>query len=99
MHRRTVTDIFRGQRRLNRSRVYKGVVLLAVIALPITISDLLPIAAKAASPDTIQFTQTSGSSKAYFKYVPGDGSTVTTQNVTGGGGCSSPTIGKSQTGV
>lgn len=76
----------------------KIIALLAVIVVPFAISDLAPMAASAAGPDTIQFTQTSGSSKAYFKYVPGDGSTATTQNITGGGGCSSPTLGNSVTG-
>jgi len=84
--------------RVSRGRASKGIALLAAIALPVTISQLLPLAAHAAGPDTVQFTQTSGSSKAYFKYVPGDGSTVTTQNVTGGGGCSNPTLGPAQTG-
>jgi hypothetical protein len=43
------------------------------------------------SPDTIQYVQTTGSNGTYIKYVPGDGSKATTQSVTSGGGCATPT--------
>jgi hypothetical protein len=108
MHRRSVstqllapwrrTGESTSPRHARRRRTSKGLALLAAIVLPITISQLMPLSASASGPDTVQFTQTSGSSKAYFQYTPGDGSTVTTQNVTGGGGCSNPTLGASQTG-
>ena len=42
------------------------------------------------NPDTIQYTQTTGSSGTFIKYVPGDGSSVTNQSVTAGGGCATP---------
>ena len=42
------------------------------------------------NPDTIQYVQTTGSSGTYLKYVPGDGSKVTSQSVTSGGGCATP---------
>lgn len=84
-----------------RGRAKRGVAILALLATPVAVVQLAPLAASASGTgiDTIQFTQTSGSSKAYFKYIPGDGSTATTQNVTGGGGCSNPTIGKAITGT
>jgi hypothetical protein len=43
------------------------------------------------NPDTIQYVQTTGSNGTYLKYVPGDGSKATTQSVTSGGGCATPT--------
>ena len=42
------------------------------------------------NPDTIQYVQTTGSNGTYLKYVPGDGSKATTQSVTSGGGCATP---------
>src|SRR6266581_1762585 len=42
------------------------------------------------NPDTIQYVQTTGSSGTFIKYVPGDGSKVTNQSVTSGGGCPTP---------
>lgn len=86
------------QRTRTGRRVSKALALLVAIVVPVAITELLPTTAHATGPDTVQFTQSSGSSKAYFKYVPGDGSTATTQNVTGGGGCSSPRLGAAQTG-
>jgi hypothetical protein len=47
--------------------------------------------AGAAGPDTIQYVQQTGSGGTYIKYVPGDNSTATTQAVTSGGGCATPT--------
>lgn len=84
---------------MRRRNVYRGLALLAAVSLPITLSELLPLTASATTPDQVLFTQTSGSSKAYFKYVPGGNtSNATTQNVTGGGGCSNPTLGPATTG-
>ena len=48
--------------------------------------------AGAAGPDTIQYVQQTGSGGTYIRYVPGDGSPATTQAVTGGGGCATPTV-------
>jgi hypothetical protein len=45
----------------------------------------------ASNPDTIQYVQTTGNNGTYLKYVPGDGSKATTQSVTSGGGCATPT--------
>jgi hypothetical protein len=42
------------------------------------------------NPDTIQYVQTTGNNGTYLKYVPGDGSKATTQSVTSGGGCATP---------
>ena len=49
-------------------------------------------AATSTNPDTIQYVQNNGSNGTYIKYVPGDGSAPTNQSVTGGGGCSTPTV-------
>src|SRR5438094_12181 len=49
-------------------------------------------AATSTNPDTIQYAQNNGANGTYIKYVPGDGSAPTSQAVTGGGGCSTPTV-------
>jgi hypothetical protein len=76
-----------------------GAIGLAAIATPISLSVLSGVAnAPAASPstptspDTIVYGEGKGSSSNFIQYVPGDGSKPTTESVTAGGGCSSPTI-------
>src|SRR5437870_2312389 len=49
-------------------------------------------AATSTNPDKIQYVQTTGANGTYIKYVPGDGSAPTSQSVTGGGGCATPTV-------
>ncbi len=46
--------------------------------------------ASAAAADKVIYSQQSGKNGSYLQYVPGDGSKVTTQSVTGGGGCATP---------
>ena len=47
--------------------------------------------AGAQSPDSIQYVQQTGSGGTYIKYVPGNGSPATTEAITSGGGCATPT--------
>ena len=74
-----------------------GAIGLAAIATPISLSVLSgATSAPAASsstptPDKIVYGEGKGSSSNFIEYVPGSG-TPTTQSVTAGGGCSSPTI-------
>jgi hypothetical protein len=76
-----------------------GAIGIAAIATPISMSVLSGVAnAPAASPstpassDTIVYGEGKGSSSNFIEYVPGDGSKPTTEAVTAGGGCSSPSI-------
>lgn len=67
--------------------------LLSVLALAtIAVSAIgSPTAQGATStPDKVLYVQTTGSSGTYLQYVPGDGSKVTNQSVTSGGGCATP---------
>ena len=46
--------------------------------------------ATSTTPDKIIYSQQNGKNGSYLQYVPGDGSKVTTQPVTGAGGCATP---------
>lgn len=46
--------------------------------------------ATGAGPDTLLYVQQTGSNGTYLQYVPGDGSKVTKQSITSGGGCATP---------
>src|SRR5436190_9666161 len=63
---------------------------IAAIAGTITVSQLGGSAAGAATPDKIVYGQQTGANGTYLQYVPGDGSAVTNQAVTSGGGCATP---------
>ena len=80
-----------------------GAIGLAAIAAPISASVLSGAPSGAAKPpptssstpttaDTILYAEGKGSSGSFIEYVPGSGSTPTTESVTAGGGCSSPSI-------
>src|SRR5262249_47731427 len=47
-------------------------------------------ASASTNPDTLVYSQQNGAKGQYLQYVPGDGSKVTTQSVTGAGGCATP---------
>jgi uncharacterized repeat protein (TIGR01451 family) len=78
-------------RTFNNRRWIIGMLGAAIMAAPLALAPAGGVAAAASGPDTIQYNQTTGSSGSYIKYVPGDGSTPTTQSVKGGGGCATPT--------
>ncbi|HWF15124.1 MAG TPA: hypothetical protein VG244_02975 [Acidimicrobiales bacterium] len=76
-----------------------GAIGLATIATPISLSVVLPgvgnspaSPATPANPDTVVYSEGKGNSSNFIAYVPGDGGKSTTESVTAGGGCSSPTI-------
>jgi hypothetical protein len=46
--------------------------------------------ATSTTPDKLIYSQQNGSKGQYLQYVPGDNSKVTTQSVTGAGGCATP---------
>ncbi len=77
--------------------VLAGATGLAVVVAPIALTVAIPAATTPAAattqgPDTIQYVQTTGTGGSYFKYVPGNPQIApTTQSLTGGGGCSTPT--------
>lgn len=45
----------------------------------------------ASGADVVEYVQTTGKNGTYIEYVPGDGSTPTSEAVTSGGGCATPT--------
>jgi hypothetical protein len=49
-----------------------------------------PAEGATSTPDQLLYVQTTGSNGTYLQYVPGDGSKVTKQAITGGGGCATP---------
>ncbi len=76
-----------------------GVVAVAAIATPVSLSVVLPgignspaSPATPAAPDTVIYNQGKGSNSNFMEYVPGDGSTPTTESVTSGGPCDKPTV-------
>jgi hypothetical protein len=64
-------------------------IVIAAIAGTFTVSQLGG-SAGAATPDKIVYGQQTGANGTYLQYVPGDGSAVTNQAVTSGGGCATP---------
>ena len=64
-------------------------IAIAAVAGTITVSQLGGPAG-AAEPDKIVYGQQTGANGTYLQYVPGDGSAVTNQAVTSGGGCATP---------
>jgi hypothetical protein len=75
-----------------RTKTIAGVVFITATLLVLTFTVWSPSGhASASAPDTIQYAQQTGSGGTYIKYIPGDGSTATTQAVTSGGGCATPT--------
>ncbi len=73
-----------------RNRGVAAVVALALVAGATTWLRLDTGAAASTAPDKIIYSQQNGKNGEYLQYVPGDGSKVTTQPVTGGGGCATP---------
>src|SRR4051812_50172895 len=74
---------------------HKQVGVVAVVALTASVlaaSASAPLRSGAATsaPDKIVYAQQTGKNGTYLQYVPGDGSKPTTQAVTGGGGCATP---------
>jgi hypothetical protein len=77
--------------------VLAGATGLAIIVAPIAFTvaipgAITPAAATAPGPDTVQYVQTTGTGGSFIKYIPGNSSIApTTESLTGGGGCSTPT--------
>ena len=86
----------RAIRFIRRRRLLVAGIGVLALALPLAssgggVSSLLTAApASATGPDTVQYVQTTGSSGTYIQYVPGNGSKPTTESVTSGGGCATP---------
>ncbi len=74
-----------------RRKILAGLAGLAAVATPVAITQF-DGPATASGPDTIQYVQTTGNGGTYIEYVPGNGSTPTSQSVTGSGGCATPTV-------
>jgi hypothetical protein len=72
-------------------RYFAGAVAVALVASGVVGSQLGTAASAPTVPDTIQYSQTTGSNGTYILYTPGDGSKTTKQSVTSGGGCATPT--------
>ena len=66
-------------------------IVIAAIAGTFMVSQLGG-SAGAATPDKIVYGQQTGANGTYLQYVPGDGSAVTNQAVTSGGGCATPAV-------
>jgi hypothetical protein len=83
---------------LRRRRLLAAFVAFAGVAAPAALAQIGGGAGASSttgtpgSPDTIQYVQTTGKSGTYVEYVPGNGSSPTTQSVTGSGGCATPTV-------
>jgi hypothetical protein len=73
------------------SRPFVIVAVIAAVAGAASLSQLGGAAGATAVADKIVYNQLTGSSGTYIQYVPGDGSKVTKQSVTSGGGCATPT--------
>jgi hypothetical protein len=73
-----------------RNRGLAAVVALALVAGATTWLRLDNGAAATTTLDKIIYSQQNGKNGEYLQYVPGDGSRVTTQPVTGAGGCATP---------
>jgi hypothetical protein len=76
-----------------------GVVAIAAIATPVSLSVVLPgVGSPPASPasptipDKVIYAQGTSSGSNFIEYVPGNGSTPTTETVTSGGQCDALTI-------
>ena len=76
-----------------------GVIGIAAIVTPLSLSLTLPAiggnapaSATVTPPDVVTYAEGKGSSSNFIQYVPGNGGATTTESVTAGGGCSSPTI-------
>ncbi|HLX78258.1 MAG TPA: hypothetical protein VKR27_05185 [Acidimicrobiales bacterium] len=74
--------------------LFSAVLGLAAIAIPISVTTLTSGGTSTSTngPDTVQYVQTTGNGGTYVEYLPGNGSTPTTQSVTGSGGCATPTV-------
>jgi hypothetical protein len=79
--------------------VLAGIIAAAAVAVPISLTVALPgtgptVASPASPPppDTVVYAEGKGSSSNFISYTDGKTGAVTTQAVTSGGGCSSPTI-------
>jgi hypothetical protein len=70
-----------------------GIVLavLGLSAIGLTaIGDTPSATGATAVPDKVLYVQQTGSNGTYLQYVPGDGSRITKQGITSGGGCATP---------
>jgi hypothetical protein len=72
------------------SRPFVIVAVIAAVAGAASLSQLGGAAGATAVADTIVYNQQTGANGTYIQYVPGDGSKVTKQAVTSGGGCATP---------
>jgi hypothetical protein len=78
----------RGSKRLGLAFIL--VTLVALLAAGLFAELGGSASAVATVADKIQYSQQNGSKGQYLQYIPGDGSKVTTQSVTGAGGCATP---------
>jgi hypothetical protein len=63
---------------------------IAAVAASVSILQLGGPASASGTADKITYNQTTGNKGTYIQYVPGDGSKVTNESVTSGGGCATP---------
>jgi hypothetical protein len=82
-----------------RRLLLAGTLVVAAIATPVSLSVVLPgvgsspaSSASPASPDKVIFAQGTSSDSNFIEYVPGDGSTPTTEAVTSGQPCDQLTV-------
>jgi hypothetical protein len=87
----------RAIRFIRRRRLLVAGIAVLALALPMAASSgggaslsFKAAPASATGPDTVQYVQTTGSSGTYIQYVPGNGTESTTESVTSGGGCATP---------
>ena len=64
--------------------------VLALVTAYLTVAGGDEAQGASSVPDKIVYVQTTGSNGTYLQYVPGDGSKVTKQSITSGGGCATP---------
>jgi hypothetical protein len=70
-----------------------GLVAIVVVIVSLVTAGLWTrdhASAANSTPDKIVYSQQNGKNGSYMQYVPGDGSKVTTESVTGAGGCATP---------
>jgi hypothetical protein len=74
------------------SRPFIIAMAVAAVAATVSFSQLGGSAGASGTQDKITYNQTTGAKGTYIQYIPGDGSKVTNQSVTSGGGCATPSV-------
>jgi hypothetical protein len=77
-------------RQLGFKRWAAAAIGVCVLVAPLAVTAISAPAGASVGVDVIQYVQTTGSSGSYINYVPGDGSAQTSQAITSGGGCATP---------